>query len=354
MKSFTPVRLLAAVAAASLLVASPNARAQGSAQPASGEEGASAEAKESKAGAAPGAGAEEQSPKHREARQRFERGIQLFEEGNAEAAQIEFQRAYELHPSWKILYNIAVCYRAKSDYVAALDTFTQYLEEGGAEVPAERRASVEKAIETLKPRIGRIAVQSSVKGAAVAVDDVRQGVTPLKEAVRVNPGRRRVSLTKAGYIPQTESIVVAPSETKTLSFKMEKKTTIVVDRGKGIKPYLPYIAWGATGVFAVAAGTTGFFALQAKSDQDDRLNDPNTTSDQLADGRSQMRTLSIVADGLTVAAVAAGGLALYWTLNPPGKDDDAKGKERAPAPKAQRPKVNVGLGPGGFGLSGAF
>lgn len=303
-------------------------------------------------GASDVAAPKEMTPKEAEAVKRFKRGIELFEEGNSEAAQIEFQRAYELNPSWKLLYNIAICYRAEKDYVAALEAFERYLEEGGANVPSDRRQAVEEAIGTLKPRIGRISVTANVPGARVAIDDIAKGTIPLSGPIPVNPGRRRVTVSMDGWIPKTDAVVIAPSESKTMTFTLNKSKSIVIRRSKGIKPYLPYIAWGTAGALAAGAGVTGFFALKASSAQEDRLQDPNTTGDDLANGRSTMRTLSIVSDALTVAAVASGGLALYWTLKPPGKDDPSEKDSVAQRP--HKPKVNVGFGPASVGVAGTF
>src|SRR5262245_61950348 len=45
-----------------------------------------------------------------EAKQRFDRGYELYEEGEYPLALIEFNRAYELVPNYKVLYNIGqVC-----------------------------------------------------------------------------------------------------------------------------------------------------------------------------------------------------------------------------------------------------
>ncbi|MEZ4302901.1 MAG: hypothetical protein R3B70_48710, partial [Polyangiaceae bacterium] len=43
-----------------------------------------------------------------EARTRYEKGKQLYGEGAFDAALAELQRSYELAPSYKILYNIAL------------------------------------------------------------------------------------------------------------------------------------------------------------------------------------------------------------------------------------------------------
>ena len=42
--------------------------------------------------------------KMEEARERFERGLQLFDEKNFEAARVELERAYDIAPTWKLLY----------------------------------------------------------------------------------------------------------------------------------------------------------------------------------------------------------------------------------------------------------
>src|SRR5689334_22666620 len=57
------------------------------------------------------------------ARVHYERGLQLFNEENYEAALFEFERAYELAPSYKILYNMARIQRQQNNYAAALRSY---------------------------------------------------------------------------------------------------------------------------------------------------------------------------------------------------------------------------------------
>src|SRR5262245_45434901 len=62
-------------------------------------------------------GAEPPSPAVDEARARYARATQLWDEGHHEGALVEFRRAYELTHEYRVLYNIAqVCYRLR-DYV---------------------------------------------------------------------------------------------------------------------------------------------------------------------------------------------------------------------------------------------
>src|SRR6266498_3420123 len=61
------------------------------------------------------------------ARASFQQGVDLFHEGNFEAALAEFRKAYATAPSYRILYNIAQAYYELHDYVNALKTYQQYL-----------------------------------------------------------------------------------------------------------------------------------------------------------------------------------------------------------------------------------
>ena len=72
-----------------------------------------------------------------EARTQFEQGIALYDEGKYDQAAIAFQRAFELKPSYKILYNIAQAQNQLGHYAAALEAFARYLAEGGDAVPDE-------------------------------------------------------------------------------------------------------------------------------------------------------------------------------------------------------------------------
>src|SRR3954470_7819868 len=68
-------------------------------------------AADSSSGAAPA-----QSEKVKEATTRFERGLALYDDGDFDAALVEFNRAYSLSPTYKILYNIGKIERGKNDY----------------------------------------------------------------------------------------------------------------------------------------------------------------------------------------------------------------------------------------------
>src|SRR4051794_8980920 len=65
-----------------------------------------------------------------EARERFRKGLQLNKAGKIDDALVEFQKAYDLSPNWKLLYNIGQCSKHLGDAVRSLRAFEQYLAEG--------------------------------------------------------------------------------------------------------------------------------------------------------------------------------------------------------------------------------
>jgi hypothetical protein len=274
-----------------------------------------------------------------EARTRYDRGLALFNDHNYEGARVEFARANQLAPSNRILYNIGVCDAQLNDYVAAISNLEKYLKQGGLDVPDDRRAEVERLLAQLRPRTGRIVVTSNVQGATVSIDDINmceeRGIctTPMQTPMVVNPGRRRVTVSKAGWITRTQSLVVAGSETKNIDIILQPTT---VTKNVNV---LPYVMWGATVLLAAGAGVTGAIALKASSDEKNLDNTLGVSDSELNSTRNRMRTFGVTADILTGCAVAAGGTALYLTIKP--------NKDSAGA-------MHAGVGPGALLLGASF
>src|SRR5262245_49727578 len=87
-----------------------------------------------------------------EAREHIQRGTELLEDENYDAALSEFERAYQLvgeHPArYLILFNIARAHEHRFRYDLALRYYHRYLDEGAEH--AERRDDVEAAIHRLE------------------------------------------------------------------------------------------------------------------------------------------------------------------------------------------------------------
>src|SRR6266478_2010920 len=69
-----------------------------------------------------------------EAKTHFKNGADLYDENNFRGALVEFQRAYELAPSYRILFNIGQVEMELQDYAGALTAYARYLREGGPDI----------------------------------------------------------------------------------------------------------------------------------------------------------------------------------------------------------------------------
>ncbi|MEO6420775.1 MAG: tetratricopeptide repeat protein [Polyangiaceae bacterium] len=262
------------------------------------------------------------------ARVHYERGLQLFNEENYAAALFEFDRAYELAPSYKILYNMGRIQRQQNNYAAALRSYARYLREGGTAVPPERRAEVETEIGVLKPRVAAVTVVVNISGADVYADDTPVctatiesscfGKSPLQSPIIVNGGRHKITATKAGYAPATSLISVVGSDTIDVKLDLVSYAQPVAAPRR-----IPWVGWGTTGALAVGAGVFGYIALSSSSKLETARAQPNADPNNLDSRASKVRTFGVVSDVLTVSAVVVGVVSLYYTLKW-GKDSNEK------------------------------
>jgi hypothetical protein len=282
-----------------------------------------------------------------EARQRFRRGVELHAEGDLEGALVEFLRAYELSPSYKILYNVAQIAYQRQDYVTALRYFTRYLNEGGADVPRPRRNEVEDEIARLRLRTGWLDVHVPEPGAELIVDEVSVGTTPLPAPVAVNLGRRRVEIAFPNGERRVRVVDVAGGETVIVSFAAVPPPRLaplastaaaapaptLLLAGAPEAPARPprrapprsshWLGWTAAGVLAAAAGTTGALAMLESRDLEHERDTFPASADTLNRTHRDMRILALTTDGLAIGSALVAALTLYFTVRTPTGGDRA-------------------------------
>jgi tetratricopeptide (TPR) repeat protein len=290
--------------------------------------------------------------KMEEPRLRYQRGIQLFNEGNFEAARVEFERAYALAPSYKILYNIGLSYEQLGDYVQAQTTLQRYLDLGGTEIQDARRSEVAKELAQIRPRIARVTVKTNVPGTELFVDDVcgtdsNSGnincgsLDGTSREVLMNPGRRRVTLRHTGYLPNTVSVTVAGSDRTEVSIELS-----ALPKYEERNPYLlpMWIGWGVTFGGVVTTAVAGGLALKASSDLQKATDAFGATRQDLDDKRSKQNTLRTVADVALAGTIVAAGVSTYFTIRALNWKTAEGNKESG----------NVQVGLGSVAFSGRF
>lgn len=265
---------------------------------------------------------------------RFKQGQELYAERNFAAALIEFRKAYELAPNYRVRYNIGqVCYQMQ-DYVCALDTFQKYLSDGGSDIAEARRQSVVQEIAELRQRVGYLDIRIDAAGAEVSIDDALVGTTPLAERLPVNAGRRKIAIEKRGHLPFTRTLDVAGEDTARLD---------VVLQPAGVAPLAPepprsgvvvasprtttlsWVGYSVGGALTVGGAVSGIVALGAANDVRATLyaSDADASLD-----RTRAQTFAALSDGLLIAGIVTLVTTTIFTFVVP-RDASAA---RAPAP----------------------
>jgi hypothetical protein len=256
-----------------------------------------------------------------------------------------FRKAYELKPSWKILYNIGQAETAAKRYGPALEAFEQYLAEGGDEVDAARQDTVLKEIERLRNLVGYVHINAP-SGATVSIDGLTYGVAPInreipvaatvqhvvkatqndavlyEQTVEVNGGRTvnldltastptvTASSSPAETAAQTEPVAENPPPTNSSA---PKNAATQKPKSRMSKLKLAGIITASAGAALLIGGAvTGGMALSKNGDLEDNCKGGSCPSGYDLNTQDQRDTLALATDILipTGAAAAAAGVVL--------------------------------------------
>jgi len=257
------------------------------------------------------------------AKEHFFRGVSFYKSGSLDAALAEFEKAYEIRPDYRLLYNIGQVHAERHDDCAALKALTAYLAEGGAEIPPERKAAVEEALAAHRGRVASVVVTSDSDRGDVLVDGVVADTLPLKGPVNVNAGIREISLRLNGRTSLPRRLTLAGGDKVEVNLSLDRPL-LPVALEPGAEPRsnesasVPRRAWAAfaaAGLFAGGAVTLGILAHRAKTDFDRDLNAYPGDRSRIDDDRRRLRWLAGFTDGAAAAAVLSLGIGCYWALS---------------------------------------
>lgn len=261
--------------------------------------------------------------------QHFQRGVALYQEGDFERALFEFQNAYDAAPTYRVLYNIGVTQVELHDYAGAQTSLRRYLEEGGDEISAERRSTIEGQLAKLAERVGTLIVTTVPPGAAVRVGSKVVGESPVELPVNIGPVA--VEVLFEGYASASRQVAIIGGEETRVDLVLEamgaSSGSGVVPSGRTDAPVVTptedevdlrvqrlllgtWISLAFGVAFGAGATATGVFALQARNDYEDVLNEIDATQDEIDDRHDRARNLGLTTDVLVGAAAVAGVTAL--------------------------------------------
>jgi hypothetical protein len=278
----------------------------------------------------------------KEAKVRYQRGTELYNDGAYEQALIEFERAYELAPAALILYNIGQVAVLLHDYPKAIRAFEQYLREG-AHIPPKRAKQIEEELESLRGRVAYISVKTNVDGAEVVVDDNVVGRAPLKEAIVVNAGRHKVMVRAPGYDPASDTVTLAGTDKGELNLILKEHSEAVpvpspIPTPGGQEPRLNdpgigpdkkpeektsyvWVGWVTTSLLGAGAVATGIAAIASSRRAEELRETPDVDPSELGSKNDEAKALAIATDVLIGATVVSGAFTIGFAIKEATEDD---------------------------------
>ena len=205
------------------------------------------------------------------ARAEYEAGKLLYQDGDFQNALIKFQRVYELSHDGRLLWNIAVCEKNLRRYTRVLTTLDRYLVEAGSVISAEDRQEAKDLAAAARPLVSALRITVTEPGAAIVIDDVSVGTSPLAAPVSLDLGTRRIHIQKAGYKSFDRRLEVAGGTELTITASLEKE----VHQGR----------------VAVAAGATDLISIDGKAVAQGKWDGPLSSGGH---------TLRVTAPGMTI------------------------------------------------------
>lgn len=308
-----------------------------------------------------------EDPDSANAAARFQIAVDLYHEGSFEGALAEFRKAYQLSPSYRVLYNIAQAQYALHDFVGAYKSLIQYRNEGGEDITGERRDQVAELLAKLRERIAHIEITTNAVGADIRIDDVTVGTSPLPGPVPVNVGQRKVTAFKAGSPVATRTVTVAGKENVKVDLHVDPplaaassaaakargnvdatSASLTASAQAPSKPSrLPLIlSLSATAALGAATGVVGYLALSAQDDLKKQVNTYPSTKDQIDNARTKSKNYGYVADALGAATIVAAGASVYFLLT--------RHSDQPPASKSHASSVVVAPTLAGMMVEGSF
>lgn len=269
-----------------------------------------------------------------QASRRFQRGVNLYRDRSFDAALAEFNRAYELAPNYRVLFNIGQVHAERGDYVAGIKAFRQYLAEGGSAVDAARVTEVQAEITRLEGRIANITVTSNVSDAELLIDGVSVGKLP-QAHVPVNAGLRSISLRKNGYEADDVRVMLATGDDKALEIKLQKRAMAAPAGANGTAPLPPpadsstassgpgAAFWVSLSATVLAGGATTVFALlthKADNDYDTALNVYPGSQAGINSARNDLKRNALLTDVCGAATLVGLASTMYFALSSSGTE----------------------------------
>jgi tetratricopeptide (TPR) repeat protein len=167
------------------------------------------------------------------ARETYERGRAFFRAGDFSRALGAFEDASRASSDPRLLWNIAACERKLGHNARVLALLERYL--AASSLTSAERAEAERAMSAIQALVGHVEIDSEPEGAAVLVDGVPAGRTPIA-ALALDPGAHEIHLSLEGHREASLTIALAADERARLGKTLEPDPAPIAARDSEPEP----------------------------------------------------------------------------------------------------------------------
>jgi hypothetical protein len=250
-----------------------------------------------------------------EASTRFKRGLQLFDEGDYALALVEFERAYQLAPNYRALYNIGLVNVQLGRYADATRTFDRYLRDGGEEITPQRKVEVANALSELKLRTATVDMSTSVPFADVSLDGKPIDPTLFHGPTLIDAGEHTFRATASGFQPASQTVTLAGGDAASVRLQLVALSQSLApepSRDHGPHLFVPGVV--ATGILAAGGIVSGAIMLAERSRLSTLQNTAGSSESERTSAANEANAAAAAADICTGLAIVAGGVSVYFSL----------------------------------------
>jgi hypothetical protein len=136
-----------------------------------------------------------------QARQHFDRGVTLIEDGQFAEAVVEFEASLAIRTSPPVLYNLGLSHRGMGKYLKAIERLEEFLGVADATRHAEMRRSATELLEQMRRDLAHANLTVRGGSVQVTIDDVAQSMSDGSHRLVLDPGPHVFAATRPGYRP---------------------------------------------------------------------------------------------------------------------------------------------------------
>jgi PEGA domain-containing protein len=155
-----------------------------------------------------------------EAKEEYERAGMIFRSGDNAGALRRYQRAYELQPDPRLLWNMAVCEKQLRHYAKVLPLVGEFLAKAAPMIGPEEKKTANEFEQAVRALVGEITIACAEPDTRVLIDE-EQIDSACTRPIVLDGGDHRLRATKNGFKEQQVTINVPNGGARTVSLALE-------------------------------------------------------------------------------------------------------------------------------------